>query len=369
MANGAKINVPKFVKWYINGWQGCEGDVLSALNQLRADPDFIWLQGALMELLSRATNTARCYQGHILTAAHEPATASDVGRILRTKGRGSTSPKRQTRKKPEASTSPRQKKMTRKKPKTSTSSRCKKQLGKVNASGRSPPGRKQQKQAKKADSEGEKSPPFLKGKNKSKVAAQQKKNRSAPGTVQARKVMLNQQVKQMQSQGAATSTATANRGLAPTTAPSTSSTKSDESGRVRATGRIPAPSSSTPTIGEVIKLSAHRYDGVAWEFADDVLVRAGYFTSWHVDRVRSGGGRFTPAQENERAHWAKAWHNAKGMFGGESLIWLRSRIFKRADNLNRVRGTKDNPQSYLMTSWNNLVKDIKRKRKTPSGAG
>ena len=79
--------LPKYIKWYINGWEGVDGEVLAALNQLRAEKDFIWIQGALMELLSRSTNTQPQYQGYLLNSQHTPATSIEIGSILRVDGR------------------------------------------------------------------------------------------------------------------------------------------------------------------------------------------------------------------------------------------------------------------------------------------
>jgi hypothetical protein len=79
--------VPKYIQWHINAWDGYGGAALLALNRLRAEKDFIWYQGAVVELLTVATNTHPEYQGYLLTSRHEPAQASDVGSMLRVDGR------------------------------------------------------------------------------------------------------------------------------------------------------------------------------------------------------------------------------------------------------------------------------------------
>ncbi len=79
--------VPKYIQWHINAWDGYGGAAVLALNRLRAEKEFIWLQGAVVELLTVATNTHPEYQGYLLTSRHEPATASNVGSMLRVDGR------------------------------------------------------------------------------------------------------------------------------------------------------------------------------------------------------------------------------------------------------------------------------------------
>ncbi|MHC4193348.1 MAG: hypothetical protein ACYSP9_04130 [Planctomycetota bacterium] len=355
-------SLPKYIKWYINAWEGCEGEVLVALNQLRAERDFIWLQGALVELLSRATNTDARHQGYILTSRRDPASASEVGRMLRLTGRG-------MHKQAEAALQ----KLSRAgfleyvpmptwdgsgQPRNVTTS-------KQGAN-------RQKKPGSKAKNAGD----ALKGKGKS--AAQKEKGereRSAPQTKENRRQMIMRQLEQMQDEGKgqndATTAVTANRGQAPSAAPSTSSTRSD-AGQARRepgaqSGRTPAPP-SVKQLGDIVKLSAFRYDAGAWDFADDVLVKCGYFTSLDVERARQGQG-YESDQQNERAHWAKAWHTAAGLSDADSLAWLRAGILKRAGVVARSRHSKKNPQSYLMASWNNLVKDRKRKGKAVSGAG
>ena len=220
------------------------------------------------------------------------------------------------------------------------------------------------KRAKNKGSPKKKTHSFKKG--KSKVAAQQKENRSAQDKIQTRKVMLNRQINQMRSQEAATTTAAGKAGLSPTTAPSTSPTRSDEAGRVRrkdTAGRIPARSSSIAPIGTILKLSAHRYCGEAWQFADEVLMAVGYLSMARLNDVRRGRGSYPPDQENERAHWAKAWHTALDEFDGDGMAWLRTGIVKRAQAIRNNRGRYKNPESYLMASWQNLLRDLKRKGK------
>jgi hypothetical protein len=167
-----------------------------------------------------------------------------------------------------------------------------------------------------------------------------------------------------QGQGSITATTTANRGHFPTTTPSMTSTRSD-AGQVckqddPKSSRTPALS-SVSQLGDIVKLNAFRYDADSWQFADDVLVRSRYLTILDPERIRRGEDGYTSQQQNERAHWAKAWHKVKALFDSDSLAVLRSGIFKRAEALGAKRQRKRNPESYLMTSWNNLVRDRNRK--------
>jgi hypothetical protein len=79
--------VPKYLQWHINAWDGYGGAAVTALSRLRGEKDFIWLQGAVVELLTVATNTHPEYQGYLLTSRYEPAEASQVGSMLRVDGR------------------------------------------------------------------------------------------------------------------------------------------------------------------------------------------------------------------------------------------------------------------------------------------
>lgn len=80
------VELPQFIKWYINAWDGEGGEVVTAIDQLRGEKDFIWLQGAVIELLKIATNR-RQYRGYLVTGSLEPMEASEVGSVLRVDGR------------------------------------------------------------------------------------------------------------------------------------------------------------------------------------------------------------------------------------------------------------------------------------------
>lgn len=343
--NGCE-GLPKYIKWYINGWEGCEGEVVSALNQLRAERDFVWLQGALVELLTRATNTDERFQGYLLSSRHDPASASQIGRILRFKGRGSHKRADAVLQKLSRAGFLEQVSIP-----NFDSGREKREGGNrqsINVT--TPP--KGGRSREKRHSRGQNAEKPLKGKGK--AAAQQRKYLEGETERQERIQTLKAQCQAMQGQETT---------LPPATAPPRSPTNPDVPGRVRScSGHTPALAS----IANVIKLNEHRYDADAWEFADQVLLRSRYLTPYAIEAARAGRG-YEPDVECERAHWAKAWHDAKGTFGGERLTWLRDQMFRRVDRIGGQRQSKHNPESYLMTTWNNLVKDAARKLKGNAG--
>ncbi len=85
--NRKDIDLQQYIRWYINAWTGPGGEVLAALNQLRRYGNFIELQGALIELLTVATNTSPEFQGLLLSSRKEPMQTSEVASILRVNGR------------------------------------------------------------------------------------------------------------------------------------------------------------------------------------------------------------------------------------------------------------------------------------------
>ncbi len=232
---------------------------------------------------------------------------------------------------------------------------------------RGSPKRKGAKQAQKPGPAAQKPAAVLKGEGECLLAQAKRKGkgkelpRDLPG---ARRAALIAQFKEMQDNperaevARAPTTSTSSDEVAATTA------SSDESLRaqVPAPGRMPAGPSLARPIGEVIALSRHRYSGAAWQFADDVLIRSGFFTAADVDAVRRGGGRFKADTECERAHWAKYYCDAEGEFSSDSMDWLCRSLFKRADSVRARRGDWANPEAYLTKAWQNLLKDLKRKR-------
>jgi hypothetical protein len=83
----AGIELPKFLRWPLNAWQGAEGEAIRCINRLRADRDFMTEQGWLVELLNHATNVEPQWHGYLVTSRKGPMQASMVGSILRVDGR------------------------------------------------------------------------------------------------------------------------------------------------------------------------------------------------------------------------------------------------------------------------------------------
>jgi hypothetical protein len=106
----------------------------------------------------------------------------------------------------------------------------------------------------------------------------------------------------------------------------------------------------------VVKLSRYRYDPAAWAFADGVLLASGY---------RAANG---PERECERAHWAKAWHDAAAEFSPEVCERLKRRIIEAAAGIHGRRGDYRNPEAYLLRAFQNDCRDARRShRATGSG--
>jgi hypothetical protein len=138
---------------------------------------------------------------------------------------------------------------------------------------------------------------------------------------------------------------------APTAAPSTSSANLDAGAGPSADGRDACPS-SLPMLGQVVRLTRYRYSLSAWAFADAVLLASGY-------REPDAA-----AKECEKAHWAKAWDTAVAAFGPELAEQLKSKILGEAATLRRSGRPKDNCEAFLMAAWNNDVRDLRRRRKS-----
>jgi len=83
----AGIECPKFLRWPMNAWTGPEAGFLASLNRLRMYPNYIELQGAVVELLVLATNTAPELQGLLLSRGLVPMEVAEIASILRVDGR------------------------------------------------------------------------------------------------------------------------------------------------------------------------------------------------------------------------------------------------------------------------------------------
>ena len=152
----------------------------------------------------------------------------------------------------------------------------------------------------------------------------------------------------------------------PTTTPPASPTSPDATGGIGRNSRRVSPQAlvkNCEPIGAVVDLLRFRYDADSLGFADEMLVRMGFVTPYEMERIRSGSKPFSPEQANERAHWAKAWCDCKSQFDDHVMLQLRDKIFKRTNAVRTANKSPNKPGAYLMTAWNNLVRDVRRKCK------
>ncbi len=83
----AGIELQKYLRWPLNAWTAPEAAFKLAMDRLRQYPNFIELQGAVIELLTIATNTAPEFQGLLLSSGLVPMEMPEIASILRVDGR------------------------------------------------------------------------------------------------------------------------------------------------------------------------------------------------------------------------------------------------------------------------------------------
>lgn len=348
--------------------------MLVAMNRLRAEDNFIWLQGALVELLTVATQTLKQYSGYLLTSRRDPATASEIGRMLRVDGRGvhasalavlgtlskaglleevAWCPVDHSGNIVDEVTPP---------------------LKDVTMSkGGAGPAKKPRSRPKK---EGK---PF---KEKSKVKEKRKNN--LEGQAEAKRRTENAlaptgRVRELEPRRQGESDAQfyerrkqelltqlqADSALAPPTTPPipetpiVSPTNPDAGGLCRERGSRKAPHvfishGCDPQGQRTIKLhrlDPERYSAEAWRVADQVLDAVGYV-------ARSG-----PDSANERATWAAAWDEAVAVVYPSRLEFFRRKLLAKARYVCGRRDKYSRPEAYLRTAFDNLVRDFKRTEK------
>jgi hypothetical protein len=187
------------------------------------------------------------------------------------------------------------------------------------------------------------------------------KNRGKPGNLRKDGHAYKERSKVIESEGIARDTvgiegkkepgakvqAKSNTPHPPAAAPSTSSASCDAGGGPPLSGRRTSPASIS-TVGQVLKLSQYRYNPIAWAFADGVLLASGYAD---CDKAR---------RECERAHWARAWEDVASKFPPAACERLKQLIVEQAAALHDRRHEYGNPEAYLLRSWQNNVRDVKR---------
>ena len=362
--------VPQFIKWYLNGWDGAGGEVLGCINQLRAESndidlrkDFIWLQGSMLELLVITTNTHKQYQGYLLTGQKCPATASEIGRMVRVKGRGGYAVSLAFLKTlikvgllevvpwvepgsildkpsppPSDVTIPKAGKGPAKKPRSRQKKEDKALKDKGKDKGKEKSNREGQ--AKPETQAQERAAPLGHRPN----LEPRREGESQAKFLERRKCELGEQFR-------------APMPMPPATIPAidaTSATNHDAGeGLPVEQSNPPHVDSPSPAVNiiQFHKLDPRRYSDAGWDVADAVMRAVGY--------PAQGPGDVA----NERARWAGAWDESIARGGADSGPQLESKLMKKAAYVRRIRHTKNNPEAYLRTILQNLVRDVLRAQK------
>jgi hypothetical protein len=345
--NKGQPKVPKFVKWPLNAWDGPDGDVLRALAILRPEKNFIWLQGAVAELLSICTNTSQAYRGYLLSSRKEPASIAEIGSMLRIEGRGSI-----------ARTTAALKRMERAgllervswSPPVAAGpiEDIKDLLGKAKKPGKKggAKGRKQPKNEEKplriekppteedsrrgrrgAGRGNEKGPPMTPDQLKDWEAAQEQRLRApqTPGRLSDPTIPTN-----------------SDAGAGP--------------GGCKSSGRTPCPASMAPEpdvipIGTALAGRRHRYSQGAVDYAERLMAAAGFLGD-------------DAAWACERGHWTQAFERDGARLTPAAFAKVRRKALAVAARLRTGQTEAESPMRYLMTTWHNEVKDRLRCRQS-----
>ena len=388
---GGVVDLPKYIRWHINAWEGEGGEVLVCLNALRGQRDFIWLQGALIELLTIVTNCAPSHWGLLLSAHHQPLTSREIGYALRVDGRKALAameslercglveridwPLRGESGPPLVGSGGRASKgsgaKTREASRGRTASRAR-----PSEAGARPPGSGGPAHGSGAvnrshdiyDScEGQSGQVGSTMQNRRKKQPSQPKNKGSPLEVESKNpasagkletrappdAAPRKRAKPAPQGGQATGRQT------PTTTPSTPNGSTSPDGGAGPQQRsnacpplvIPLRSAATrepEAIGDVARRQMHRYSATAGRFADDVMQAMGF---------RAADGR---QYANERGHWTKAWDDGEQAFGYAMMATLKQKMMQRVTKARRDATVRHLP-SYAMTTWLNLVRDVKRR--------
>ncbi|MEN6424036.1 MAG: hypothetical protein ABFE13_01635 [Phycisphaerales bacterium] len=384
--------VPQFIRWYINAWDGQGGEVLVAINRLRAEKDFIWYQGAFVELLTVATNQVPEYQGCLVTSRKEPMTASDVGSILRVEGRRALAVltrfesvgllERVTWPLPGSGEEIPEDGSLRLLHKIAEASRKKvpKGGGKRPFRGQNegPPFNKSEKSKtdKTKTVEVEETPPCGDDAGPANAAAAAAETGQGPRSLMCPRCgHIGKPAKAAQGWGAKAVQCTqcghvsrpeAANATSTTSIPSTSPDGGEGPGSpqdrpVGDPGPKALPVSDTPRephvvrLGDVLAAQGHRYSAEANAFGEQVLAAAGYVT---YDR-----GEFV----NEVAHFAKLWDLCCGSLTASAVDKVRAKVLRVAREIASKRHQYRKPEAYLLTTTKNEIRDAKRAHKLQTG--
>ncbi len=380
--------VGKYVKWHINAWQGSEGAWITAMNRLRADKEWIWMQGAVVELLAAAMNQTPEYQGFLVTRSNVPMTASDVGSMLRVDGRKALAvltrceavgilervawPSRNHG--PDGGIPDNY----------YPDSRCLR-LATSRSCHSSP---------KTGENPrfcgGKRGPPFNKSEKVEKAAAQQesKLKDSDEGTPacaggarltcprcghvgKAAKAAKGWGAKAVQCTQCGHVTRAESRNPIPTTSISTPAppTKPDggegpdssqavtagDSGRYALPASDLSPGPNVVRLDEAVAGQVHRYSAEGNAFGEQVLAALGY--TWQ-DRSE---------YRVEVAHWAKLWEQASRALSGPRMARMQAKVMRVAGQLRAGQLKANNPMAFLLRTMQNEIKDARRAGKVQTG--
>ena len=332
----APVPVGQFLKWYINCWEGPGGYVLRALNALRTGEQFIWYQGALVELLTAATNVEPRYQGYLITSRKEPMQASDVGSMLGVDGRRAL------------------RVLTRLET-----------VGFLERAPWPPPIgggddkeecrtlQSRQKGAGASRSPGRRAPKNRPGTTKNRGSPNNVELETGNLLAQEKKVEFEQRKGQPGCAG--TLEALEAPPAPPTAAPaiSTTPTRSDGGARPALASRVGPP--SIIAIGAVLHQQRHRYSEAANDFADRVLTASGYRAPNRAEYA------------NERAHFAKAYCDLEARVRSEARRdKAREKTLRVATEVGAARAAYRKPEAYILRTLQNARRDAAR---TQAGRG
>ncbi len=362
-----RIKQPQYVKLYVNGWDGAGGEVLRSLKVLAQYDNAVWLEGALWRLLCYATNTSPQYRGYLLKGRKEPATVSDIGRIVHVDGRGSHSQARAfllrlsragfLEKVPWPSISP-DPILDNAKPLSKDVTRSKKGEKRQ----KKPPrvaenddsafkGNRKTKTKRKINREG-KAENQAKGQDQTVPKVNLEPRRRGESEEEFVKRRKRELIAQLNQDGKA---ATPCGPHPPATPAIDSTTNRDEVGACpQPDSRMPRPvdfQAEAHRMGRTDRLPRNRYQEEAWNFADEVIGNVGYIAPNKPDLA------------NEQARWAKAWAEIMDDPRIPDRDSLAVKLMAKARFVRGIRQTKDNPEAYLRTIFRNLVKDAFRKQK------
>jgi len=383
-------DVPKFIKWGINAWQGSEGAWITAMNRLRADKEFVWLQGAVVELLTAAMNQSPEYQGYLVTGSKVPMTASMVGSMLRVEGRRALAVLTRLEQVgilervewpvpdggvPDGGISD----------KNDVDSRCLRLLTGA-LSKTAPPGRgKRGFRGEKGD------PPLSKSKKVEKAAAQQevegRRDETPPAGAGGARLTcphcghVGKAAKAAKGWGAKAvqctecghvsdaRQATAGASVPPrpsTSIPSTNPDGGEGPGRPQVTPAAGSGPDALPVsvslsegqagpqivrLGEVLAEQGHRYSEQGNAYGEQVCAAAGYMPEDHA------------AYRNEVAHWAKLWDECAGSLSDDAVARVKTKVMRVAGRIRNGHIRCESPQAYLERTMQNEIRDQKRARR------